>query len=237
MIDPILNWLNGISAFMVVVGAWLYAILNMRRYLKGKVISTLYMAILSIALAFGWTGITLSFFSVLFFGSTLPEVAAIISYFSYSMIPIGSCAVILISWDLLFTPKYKKVGLAIFGAFYAIYYIFLFLTWSPTVMVSDVSGQIFDDWLSPTSVSFWMIWVIVGASSVLWAIGFNSFRKKSAGEFRRRAIYLFLATFFIGGGILLDTVAFIGALGEFAWIARLMMIPGVYTGYVGLNPI
>jgi len=238
MIEPVFNWLNGLSAFLVVIGAWLFAILNLRRYFfKSKVLSTLYMAILSIAIAIGWTGITLSFFSVLIHGSTLPEVAAIISYFSYATIPIGSCAVIIISWDLLFTPKYKKVGLAIFCIVYVIYYTFLFMTWNQTVMVSNVPGQIFDDWLSAISVPFWMIWLIVGASALLWGIGFNSFRRKSAGEIRKRAVNLFLSTFFIGGAILLDTVVFTGAFVEFAWISRLMMIPGVYTGYIGLNPI
>jgi hypothetical protein len=233
-----LNWLNGFSAFLVVICAWVFAVLHLRRYFsKNKTISTLYMVILSIAVAVGWTGITLSFFSVLFTGSTLPEVAAIISYFSYSTIPIGSCAVILVCWDLLFTPKNKKIGLAIFGIMYIIYYIFLFMTWNQSVMVSNVSGQIFDDWLSWTSVSFWMIWLIVGASALLYGAGFNSFRKKSAGEIRKRAIYLFLSTFFIGGGILLDTVVFTGAFVEFAWLARLIMIPGVYTGYIGLKPI
>jgi len=34
--DPILNWLNGLSAFMVVIGVWLYAILNMKRYIELK---------------------------------------------------------------------------------------------------------------------------------------------------------------------------------------------------------
>jgi hypothetical protein len=237
--DPILNWLNGLSAFMVVIGAWLYAILNIRRYLKGKLKSTLYMTILFIAVAFGWTGITLSLFSVLFFGSTLPEVAAIISYFSYCTIPIGSCAVILISWDQLFTPKHKKVGFGIFGILYAIYYIFLFMTWSRSVENSYIpgSGQIFDDWLSWTSVPFWMIWLIVGAAAVLWTIGLNLFRNKSEGEIRRRTNFLSLSSLFIGGAILLDTVIFTGAFVEFAWIARLMMIPAIYTGYIGLKPI
>lgn len=243
MIEPVLNWLNGVSAFLVVICAWAFAVLHLRRYLSGnKAITTIYMVVLSIAIAFGWTGITLSFFSVLIEGYTLPEVAAIISYFSYSTIPIGSCAVVLVSWDLLFTPKYKKVGLGIFCLMYFIYYIFLFVTWNQTVLNPNIpyipgSNQIFDDWLSSTSVSFWMIWLIVGASALLYGIGFNSFRSKSAGTIRKRAIYIFFSTFFIGGGILLDTVIFSGTFVEFAWISRFLMIPGVFLGYIGLKPI
>lgn len=233
------NWLNGISALIVVVGALLYAILNLRRYAKGKVKSTLYMAILFIAIAFGWTGITLSFFSILIFGSTPPEVASIISYFSYSTYPIGSCAVFLISWDLLFTPKYQKGALAILGTLYAIYWIFLFMTWSSTVEISYISGssQIFDDWLSSNSVSYWMIWVTIGAVAVLWTIGTNLYRVKSAGEIRKRANLLSLSSFFVAGAILIDMVILTGASGEFAWIARLMMIPAIIVGYYGLKPI
>jgi hypothetical protein len=237
--DPILNWLNGLSAFMVVVAAWLYAIVNMRRYNQGKLKSSLYMAIIFLSVAFGWTGITLSFFSVLFFGSTLPEVAGIISYFSYFTMPIGSCAVVLLSWDQLFTPKYKKMGFGIFGILYAIYWIFLFMTWSQSVENSYIpgSGQIFDDWLSSTSVPFWMIWLIVGSAAVLWTIGLNLFRNKSTGEIRKRANYLSLSSLFIGVAILLDMVILTGTFGEFAWIARLMMIPAIYTGYLGLKPM
>ena len=237
MVEPVFNWLNGLCAFLVVIGAITFAILNLRRYFKNRARSPLYMAVLSLAIATGWTGISLSFLSFLFFGYTLPELASIISYFSYSTIPVGSFAVIIISWDLLFSPKYKKLGLSIFLGLYVIYYVFLVMTWNQTVVPYNVAGLIFDDWLSVTSVPFWMIWIIVGLNSVLWVIGFNNFRKSSSGGIQKRSIYLLLATFFIGGAILLDTVVFTGAFMDFVWISRVMMVPAVYLGYIGLSPI
>jgi hypothetical protein len=111
------------------------------------------------------------------------------------------------------------------------------MTWNQTVMFSYGPGLIYDDWLSATSVSFWMIWIIVVLSAVLWAIGFNNFRKSSSGEIQKRAIRLLLTSFFIGGGILLDTVVFTGIFADYVWISRVMMIPGVYFGYIGLSPI
>lgn len=238
MIEPIFNWLNGITALMVVIGALIFAIFNFRRYYKTKAVNTFYMGVLSLAAAFGWAGVSLSFLSVLFTGITSPEIQGIMSYFSYSSVPIGSIAVIAISWDLLFSPKYKKAGLGIFCVLYVIYYLFLYMTWSQTVVQSpNIPGQMIDDWLSVTSVPFWMVWIIVGSSALLWAIGFNAFRAKSSGELQKRAIQLFLAAFFFGGGILLDTVIFTGIFMDFVWIARILMLPAVYFGYKGTSPL
>ncbi len=194
------------------------------------------MAILTIAMAFGWTGITISFISNLIFGYT--ALSNIISYFSYSTIPIGSFAVVSVSWNLLFSSKNRKLGLGFFCALYLIYYLFLFMTWNQTVLYSNVPGLVYDDWLSHLSVSFWMIWIIVGLSAAIWAIGFNRFRTTSPGELQKRALKLLIMSFFIGTGILLDTVVFTGAaFVDFVWISRVIMIPGIYYGYVGLSPI
>jgi len=238
MIESIFDWLNGITPFIVVLGAWIFALITFYRYSKTKAINTLYMTVLSIAIALGWTGITISFFSILFFNYTRPELANIISYFSYSLIPIGSCAVVIIAWDLLFSPKYKKVGLGFFGVLYVIYYIFLYWTWNQTVLHTDPNTSlVYDDWLSWTSVPYWIIWIIVGMVTAMWAIGFNKFRKSSAGELQKRVVNLFLASFFIGAGILLDTVIFIGIFPDYVWISRVIMMPGIYFAYKGLSPI
>lgn len=237
MVEPIFDFLNGGIAFLIVIGAIIFAIFNFRRYIKTKASTTFYVGVLSLTSACGWTGISLSFISVLFTGGTPPGIAGIISYFSYLPIPIGSCAVIIIAWDWLFTPKYKKAGVGFFCILYTIYYVFLFMTWQQTVVYSNVPGQVFDDWLSLTSVSFWMIWIIVGLSGILWIIGFNNFRKKSSGALQTRAIQLFFAAFFLISAILLDTVIFTGIFTDFLWVARLLMAPAVYFGYKGTSPI
>ncbi|MHA1263764.1 MAG: hypothetical protein ACTSRS_00870 [Candidatus Helarchaeota archaeon] len=238
MVDPLINWLNGFSALILVISAWISGIFNLRRYIERKTNSHLYMTILAFAIAIGWTGITLSFLSVAFYGYNYPGLKNIISYFSFSTIPIGSFAVVNISWDLLFSPEKRKYGVSLFIILYAIYYFFLYFTWNATVIIPDVPpGGIFDDWLSSFSIPYWMIWAIVGLSALLWAIGINNFRQKSTGELRKRGYNLLFSTFFVGGAILLDVVIFMAPQAELLWIPRLMMIPGLYLGYIGLRPV
>lgn len=238
MLDPLINWFNGFSALLLVISAWIFGIFNLRRYFDRRSESHLWMTVLAFAIAVGWTGITISFLSVAIHGYNLPGVRELISYFSFSTIPIGAFGVVNISWNLLFSPKYKKLGLSAFLIIFSIYYIFLYLYWNQTVVCPDVLlGGIYDDWLSPISVPYWIVWAVVGLSASLWLIGMQNFRKQTSGELRRRGNYLLLCTFFIGGAILLDVVIFMAPQADLLWLPRLLMIPGLYLGYVGLRPV
>jgi hypothetical protein len=183
-------------------------------------------------------GVVLSFISVSIYGYNLPEWQGIYSYFSYSTIPIGSFAVVNFSWDLLFSKKNKKYALGAVVVISIVYYITLYATWETSVVVVDLSGDtVMEDWLSPTSVPYWLIWALVGLGALVWASGFRRFRKRSPGELRKRANYLLIATLFIGGSILLDTVILMNAETYLLILAKLWMIPGLFLGYYGLKPV
>lgn len=195
------------------------------------------MTILSITIAVGWFGVVLSFLSVSLYGYNLPEWQGIYSYFSYSTIPIGSFAVISFSWNLLFSKKNKNIAMGIVAVICIVYYITLYATWDTSVVVVASGDAVMEDWLSPTSIPYWLIWTLVGFGCLIWALGFGKFRKRSPGTLRKRANLLLLATFLVGGAILLDTVILMDASSSILFLPKLMMIPGLALGYLGLKPV
>ncbi|MFX1393188.1 MAG: hypothetical protein ACFFAH_06380 [Promethearchaeota archaeon] len=90
MPSNIITWLNGVSALSIVIDSWISAIWCVFQYRKTKSSIFLNGLLLALAVAIGWTGITLSFLSVVIYGSNLPRLKPIVNAFSYSTIPFGS---------------------------------------------------------------------------------------------------------------------------------------------------
>ena len=189
MISPIINWLNGFSAFAIVCCAWIFVFLCIYYYRKHKLKIYFNGILLGLAIAFGWTGITLSFLSVVIYGENLPGLSSIISYFSYSTIPFGALAIILVAWDVAGAPYLKKIVIIGFVAFAITYYVILYSTFEYAIVVStDIpDDQVLDDWIDPTSIFYYFVWLGVIPTAIITAIGFNKFRKLTAGEVKKRS--------------------------------------------------
>ena len=100
--------LNGGSAFVAVVFAFISIIIALRWYIRTKNKTFISGILLALAVGFGWMGITLSFLSVMIFRENIPNLHMYVRLFSYSTAPIGTIAVLNVGWDLFLSSKYKK---------------------------------------------------------------------------------------------------------------------------------
>jgi len=240
MTDQIINWLNGFSAFILVCAAWIMAIITLTYYFKDKNKRHLNELIFLAAIALGWTGITITFLSVVFYNENLPWVRGVISYFSYSTIPIGATAIIIFTWDVFGSPKYKKVMISGFVCISIVYYIILYSTFKISVICPEVpEGEIYDDWINPESIIFYFIWLIIGITAIVTGYGFFKFRKMTAGDLKKRAGFIILASLLVGSGVLSDTVV-LGSLIQphvhLLFIVRFMTLIGAFFTFWALRP-
>ena len=237
MTSMLITWLNGISALAIVIVSWLFTIWCVYQYRKTKSNVFLNGLLLTLAVAFGWTGITLSFLSVVIYGYNLPGLKHIVNIFSYSTIPFGSLAIIYVSWDVAASPKSKKVMLFGFIAYTILYYIVLFTTFDEAIACPEVPrGEIYDDWIVPGSFFYYVVWFGVGVVSTISGIGFNKLRKASEGDIKKRALYVVIAAPIFGTCILLDTVIFMEPHVNFLFIPRFLIILGAFFIYWGFKP-
>ncbi len=239
MTDLILTWINGASALALVISAWVFTFVCVSFYKKTHSKTFPIGGIpLGLAVAFGWTGITISFLSVWFTGGNLPWVEGIISYFSYSTIPVGAMAIIYVVWDVAGDPKKKKIALIVFALFSAVYYYFEFTTFSlGAVQVPDPHGEIFDDFITPDVFFYFIIWAEVGLAAILAGFGFLKFRSMAPGALRRKSTYIVLASVIVATGILWDTVIFFDWIVSTLFLCRLMMIVGLVLIIYGFKPL
>ena len=233
MTDPILAFLNGFSALALVCVS---IILGIMFFTKASGQIRYVGAALLGAIAFGWMGITITFLSVSFTGINQPGVSSIISYFSYSSIPIGALCVVFVTWDVVGAPQNKKMVILGYIIFSIVYYIVLYITFNTSVIISD-TGIIYDDWITPLSITYYLLWGIVGLAAVISGIGWIKFRKEGTGEIKKRSNYLLIASGLVGFSILADTVIFIDDLFiPLLSVPRIGMIIGVTLIYLGFKP-
>ncbi|MGV9173790.1 MAG: hypothetical protein ACOC35_14680 [Promethearchaeia archaeon] len=227
--------LNGFSAIAIVCIS-IILLINYLYQCQKKDTNPLINAIfLSLAVALGWTGISITSLSVLIYGYNLSWVKDVFSYFSYSTVPIGALAIIYTTWDVAGSPKNKKYIVAVFIAFSLVYYLVLFTTFNHAVVQSD-TGIIYDDWITPNSLFYYIIWGIVGLAALISGIGFNKFRKSTPGELHTRSLLLLSSTPIVGLSILLDTVIFMEPAVYLLFIPRLGMVMGMCFIFYGFRP-
>jgi len=234
----ILNLFNGGAALILVCVAWFFIIIGLYYYFKKDSKIHIFSVLFCTAVAFGWTGISITFLSVAIHGYNLDGVESIISYFSYSTIPLGATTVVAMNWDVFGSPKKKKHIVIIFLISAVIYYIVLFSTFHEAIIVSEpVPGVVLDDWVSPTSFFYYILWAQVTIPAIVTGLGFNKFRRATAGDLTNRAKYIMIASILGGGGILLDTVILMGTIIEgILWVPRIMMIFALIFIHLGYRP-
>jgi len=217
----------------------LFALICLHLYKKQKVVTFLSGILLGFAVALGWTGISISFLSVVIYGYNLPWVKGVISYFSYSTVPLGSFAIVATSWNVAGSQKNKRKALAIVALYSALYYVILYSTFNQVVAYTPTPrGELYDDWILSETLFFYILWGEVLIGAVVTAVGFWKFYEQSTGSLRRRSLWLLLSTGIVGSAILLDTVI-IGsliALDSALFLVRFSMVLGLFLIYLGFQP-
>jgi len=236
-------WWNGMSAFILVCAAWCLVIYCIYLYNKLHVKTYLGGLLLFSAIGLGWMGITLTFLSVEFTGINQPWVEPIMSYFSYSTIPLGCFAIVYLVWELVGSKKSKKIIYLLYVVLFISYYVLLY-GWMPQNVVQyGGATDLLDDWIDPTTFFFYFIWILVSITAVITLMGFLKMRSKTTGELKTRSTLLILATPTVAIGILADTVV-LGAIPIFAapghanflYLIRALMIIGVFLIIIAFRP-
>ena len=231
--------LNGGSAFAAVVFAFISFIITAVWYKRTKNKTFISGFFLALACAFGWMGITLSFLSVLFFGENILYLDIYVRFFSYSTLPVGAIAIMNVGWDM-FVPskKYKKTVLITMVIISIFYYVVLYTTIDSVTETPDVAvGEIYDDWLVPMTIPYFIFLGMTTFTSAVLGISFFQFFKKTSGDIRKRAIILVLAAVFLGTAVLMDTVLFVGVMWkDVLFIPRIQVILGLLCVLIGFKP-
>ncbi len=237
MTSEIITFLNGFSALLLISLSFFLGLLYVFQSKKAKNKVQTGGLFLFIAVGFGWMGITITYLSVALYGYNLPGVKSIISYFSYYTIPIGALAVVHTCWDIAGAPKNKRKVELIFLTYSAVYYIVLCATFTQVIICPDVpTGEIYDDWVSPTSLFYYLLWGEVALASIISGLGWVKFERSSAGDLKKRGALLLMASGIVGTSILLDTVIFMESAVNILWIPRVAMIIGIIFVYLGFKP-
>jgi hypothetical protein len=241
MITLPITWLNGISAFAIFCSAWIFTIMSIIYYKKTKSHTFLTCLLLGIAVGLGWTGIFSSFLSNLLKGDNIELVLLFPRYLTFGVIPLGALAIIYTTWDIAGSPKNKKTILLGFGLFTLLYYVIYYVGTPITSAVKIIPGfgtdTLYDDWLDPSYLFYWMLWAEVVIAAIVSGVGFMKFLKVTTGALRKKAMYLLIATFFVGIGILEDLVDFTEFHLFYLWIARFLVVPGMWLIFFGFKPI
>ena len=246
MSSQITTWVTGITTLTLVCTGIIFIIVYLYLYKKHKNKVYFKGVSFSFSVAFGFTGITLSFLSVIIYGNVQPGFNEICGYFAYSAIPIGVITVANITWDLFLSPKHKKKAMIVIMAYFVVYYIVLYVTIQEAIICPPVpKGEILDDWVSPTSIFYYLVWGGVSFAGIIAIIGFFKFSKMTAGDVKKRSLNGLIAGLAIGIGILLDTVIlispplFTGFLTphvNFLFIPRLLVLLGLFLIYRAFRP-
>ncbi|MBN1802823.1 MAG: hypothetical protein JW891_15040 [Candidatus Lokiarchaeota archaeon] len=230
MTNVYLSWVNGLSAFVIVVIAWIFFIRDIFRYRNHK--NSIYIngMMIYLSMALGWSGISISFLSVLFLGQNAPWIRSVFFFFSYCTLPIGSFAITSSSWDLVGSPMNKKHILIVAIIISVIYYITFFIEFPYAIHISrlDSINEVYDDWVNPMSFFFVFIWLQTMISTIICALGWHKFRKLSTGKLKERTNFLIIAIPIFGCVVLADTVVPGHFIHAFVFIPRFILVIGTY---------
>ena len=231
--------LNGGSALVAVIFAFFSVILTLIWYKRTKNQTFITGIFMTLAIGFGWMGITISFLSILLTGSNLPYYYLYIRFFSYSTLPIGCVAIMSVGWDMFMpSKKYKKTMLIIMIIISVFYYIVLYWDIYAVTEVSNTGGsELIDDWLIPMTIPYFIFLGMTGVTSGMLGILFFNFFKKTSGEIRKRAILVVFGAVFLGSAVLMDTVIFMGDMWkDFLFIPRIQVTIGGICILLGFKP-
>ena len=117
----------------------------------------------------------------------------------------------------------------------------LYITFEHTVLPQTPPplGEIYDDWLNPSSISYYIAWMVLILNAVITLIGFNKYRTFTSGTNRKRAIYIMIATpcFALAFGESIALGNLITPHEHLLWIIRFSMLIASVLILYGFRPL
>lgn len=232
------SWINGFSAFTIVIAALIFCINDIFRYRKHRINLYIYGVVFYLTIAISWMGIMFSFLSTIFLGFTKPLIISMMGVLSYSTFPIGTIIINSIIWDGIGKNKNKKIVILISLIVSIFYYIILFTSFTDSIIVSNygIEGGVYDDWPNPFSL-FYIIFSVPFYTIFISCIIATIFLFKFfSGKVKLRSKVIFLSVSLIGIGNTVDTLI-PGNIVFFLFPTRFLLILGLYLLSRGYKPM
>ncbi len=228
---PLETYLNGISAFCVLITGFYFGIRFIMHYNKFKKSLLPLIAGLGFGMALLYLGPTTAFFYLIF---TKGNISGILyGFLSYFTMPLTLGLAMYLGFDI-FKPSWKKWIMIFFSIFTVIWWIVmiffinLFLE-SPAVS----AGKLIDvSFIMPIGKPM----VAIGILSVFFLLGggfLSISRKIEDKEKRKKSIFLAIGWSLFAIGAVLDT--FIAP--NLVALARLVMLMGYILIFLGFSPV
>ncbi len=242
MLTELIDWLNASSGLILYGSIWMFLFVSIGFYRKTKSRPFISCIFLAAALSIGWAGVFFTAISQLLIQANYSWISNWIQLVTCAAIPLGSLGLMYTSWDVVGSPKNKNQILLGFGAFSAIYYIVyyvleIYISPGQVIIVAPnpPPNGLYDDWINPSSIFYYFLWAELLFIILVTGIGFLKFMKSSPGALRRKALYIVMATLFLGGGIIVDLL--IPNPVIILWITRLMVAVGPWFMIAGYKPL
>ncbi|MHA1718702.1 MAG: hypothetical protein ACTSXK_04190 [Promethearchaeota archaeon] len=228
---PLETYLNGISAFCVLITGFYFGIRFILYYYKLKKTLLPLIAAMAFGLGIFYLGPTTAFFYLILTGSNISGI--LYGFLSYITLPITLGIAMYLGFDI-FKPSWKKGIIIFFGIFAIIWWIsFIFFQDYMFESTTPAPGELIDiEYVMPIG----KIMVALAILSTLFLLGggFLSILKKIEDkEKRMKSLFLSIgwSLFTIAG--FLDT--FIAP--ELIAIARIIMLIGYILIFIGFSPV
>ena len=228
---PLETYLNGISAFCVLITGFYFGIRFIMHYRKLK--KSLLPLIAGMAFGMGllYLGPTTAFFYLLFTNGNISGI--LYGYLSYFAMPLTLSLAMYLGFDI-FKPSWKKWIMIFFSIFTIIWWLsmifFINLFFESTT--TDVGKLIDISFIMPIGKPM----VAVGILSVFFLLGggfLSISRKIEDKEKRKKSLFLAIGWSLFAIGAILDT--FIAP--NLVALARLVMLMGYILIFLGFSPV
>ncbi len=233
MAVSISEWLNGLTAILVVITGVYFGLLYLFRYIKKRRKLQPYVAGLGFLAGFFYIGTSINFLSYLLTGNNIS--VRLYGWLSYSWIPVASLIAMWLGFTV-FKPDFQKQIKYIFLALWAIYWFCLFV-FPDRMMAANNEG--INELLEISTRSIIMVLTAMYIFFLLFiqSGGFFYLRRKMIGEGNdpnelRHITYLGIGWFLFGVASVIDalipsTLWFLVTLG------RLIIIGGYIFIFIG----
>ena len=228
---PLETYLNGISAFCVLITGFYFGIRFILHYIKLKKSLLPLIAGMGFGMGLLYLGPTTAFFYLLFMNGNISGILYL--FLSYFTLPLTLTLAMYLGFDI-FKPSWKKAIMIIFGIFTVIWWLsFIFLPDMVFEPTSPIGGELIDvSFVLPIGLP--MIGLSLLSVLLILGGGFLSIAKKIEDKEKRKK------SIFLGIGWSLFTIA--GILDTFiapdlVALARLVMLTGYILIFLGFSPV
>jgi len=228
------SYINGISAWLIVIIGYMFWIIFMLKYFKQKKPLLPYVSLLALCLGTFYLAPGITFIKVAFGGENLNETVYFLM--SYILNPVGTLIVVYLGFSI-FQPKYKKYASYFYMVLLVVYWILMF-GWPQDAYEIVPGEEILDENL--TGVIRYLTTFNILTILVLITSGFLrlAFKMKKKGGTNAEVHKLFL----IGIGWLLFSIASItdaiapASLIYIVLVGRIIMATSCFMIFEGFMP-